>query len=211
MPKIRCLNGPSDRIELGFVEREATPKPLMKLSIQLHAAGLSLSDTVSVLESFGVERARSTVHNWVRKAELEPEGGKSPDHVAVDESVIWVNDERYWLYAAVDPATNEFLHVGVYDRCVMAHSESFIAELLEKHELEETQFLVDGAPWLHGALHRFGCDFRYETYGRRNAVERVFKEVKRRTYCFANHFRNASVESVESWLETLAFAWNQLI
>jgi len=35
------------------VEREATPEPLMRLSIHLHAAGLSLSDTVSVLEQFG--------------------------------------------------------------------------------------------------------------------------------------------------------------
>jgi len=211
MPEIDRLNGPSDRIELGFVEREATPKPLMKLSIQLHAAGLSLSDTVSVLENFGVSRSRSTVHNWMRKAELEPEGGKSPDHVAIDESVIWLNDEQYWLHAAVDPETNEFLHVRVFSSCVMAYSEMFLEELLEKHDLEETLFLVDGAPWLHGALHRYGCDFRHETYGRRNAVERVFKEVKRRTYRFANHFRHASTESAESWLQTLAFVWNQLI
>ena len=34
----------------------------MKLSIQLHLARLSLSNTVSALEIFGIERARSTVH-----------------------------------------------------------------------------------------------------------------------------------------------------
>ena len=63
MPKTTRLNGYLDEIELEFVEREATPRLLMKLSIQLHLAGLSLSNTVSFLEVFGVKRARSTVHN----------------------------------------------------------------------------------------------------------------------------------------------------
>ena len=103
MPENERLNCSIDRIQLDFVEREATPEFLMKLSIQLHLSGLSLSNTVRVLETFGVQRARSTVHNWVHKADLQPESGKDPDHVAVDETVIQLNDNRYWLYAAVDP------------------------------------------------------------------------------------------------------------
>lgn len=67
----------------------------MKLSIQLHAARSSLSDTVPVLENFGVQRARSTVHNWVQKADLQPTDGKNPNHVALDETVIHLNDQRY--------------------------------------------------------------------------------------------------------------------
>jgi putative transposase len=89
------FTGCLEDIDLAFVEREATPRLLMKLSIQLHLAGLSLSNTVSILEIFGVERARSTVHNWVHKADLQPETGRCPDHVAVDETVIQLNDEQY--------------------------------------------------------------------------------------------------------------------
>jgi transposase-like protein len=69
-----------DEIELGFVEREATPRLLMKLGISPHLAGLSLSNTVSIFEIFGVERARSTVHNWVHKADQQPEADRNPDH-----------------------------------------------------------------------------------------------------------------------------------
>lgn len=36
MPKNAGLGGSIDRIGLDFVEREATPRLLMKLSIQLH-------------------------------------------------------------------------------------------------------------------------------------------------------------------------------
>jgi len=49
MPENDRLNGCLNEIELGFVEREATPRLLMKLGIQLHLAGLSLSNTVSIL------------------------------------------------------------------------------------------------------------------------------------------------------------------
>ena len=62
MPENARLNGDLDEIDLEFVEREAMPRFLMKLSIQLHLAGLSLLNTVSILELFGVTRARSTVY-----------------------------------------------------------------------------------------------------------------------------------------------------
>ena len=70
MPENDRLDGCLNEIELGFVEREATPKLLMKLGIQLHLASLSLSNTVSILEMFGVSCARSTIYNWVHKGRI---------------------------------------------------------------------------------------------------------------------------------------------
>ena len=93
----RCfdrLSGDSSCIELDFLEREATPKSAMKLGIRLHLAGLSLWDTVSILERMGVNRHRTTVHRWVQKADLQPADGVNPDHVALDETVIQLNSER---------------------------------------------------------------------------------------------------------------------
>lgn len=144
MPKIDRLNERSGCFELDFLEREATPKPAMQLGIRLHLAGLSLSDTVSVLDTFGVERARSTVHNWVQKADLQPLDGANPDHVAVDETVIQLDDEQYWLYAAVDPAANRLLHVRLYSTRNTAVSSMFMAELREKHSVDDALVLVDG-------------------------------------------------------------------
>jgi len=181
MPENDRLNGCLNEIELGFVEREATPKLLMKLGIQLHLAGLSLSNTVSILEIFGVSRARSTVHNWVHKAELQPEAGRSPDHVAVDETVIQLNDEQYWLYAAVDPETNELLHIRLEPTTNKAIDHAFFAELREKHTVDDVSrnqrflvceqdaqslvnavFFIDGSHSLKDACRRHGLDFRYK-------------------------------------------------
>jgi len=118
----------------------------MKLGIRLHLAGLSLSDTVSILESLGVNCHRSTVHRWVQKADLQPTGGAEPNHVAVDETVIQLNTERYWLYAAVDPDTNRLLHVRLYPTRTTAITSIFLSELREKHQVDDVIFLVDGAP-----------------------------------------------------------------
>lgn len=211
MAEIARLGGCSDCIELDFVEREATPEPLMKLGIRLHLAGLSLSNTISELERFGIDRARSTVHNWVQKAELQPEEGQQPDHIAVDETVIQIYDQRYWLYAAVDIDTNEFLHVKLGTAQNTGLSSLFFSELKQKHDVSDTVFLVDGAPWLQQALRRHGLTFRHETNGQRNTIERLYKEIKRRTNQFANHFRRVDPMTAETWLRAQAFCQNQLI
>ncbi|KPN30204.1 hypothetical protein SY89_01251 [Halolamina pelagica] len=211
MLEIARLNGGSDCFELDFVKREATPEPAMKLGIRLHLAGLSLSDTISILDRLGVERCRTTVHNWVQKADLQPLGGANPDHVAVDETVIQLNDERFWLYAAVDTDTNRLLHVKLSPTRNQAITEMFLSELREKHLVDDAVFLVDSAPWLQAALHRHGLDYRYEKHGNRNSVERVFRELKRRTNQFSNCFSHAEADTVENWLQAFAFAWNQLI
>ena len=211
MNEISRLSGGIDAIELDFVEREATPTEIMELAIHLHLGGLSLSNTVSVLDNFGVSRARSTVHNWVQKADLEPRCGRDPDKIALDETVVKVNGERYWLVAAVDPETNVILHTRLYPTRNTALTKMFLRELQEKHDIDDAEFFVDGAPWLHAGLFELGMHFRHETFGERNPVERVFQEIKRRTNQFYNTFSRASPESAEEWLKALSWAWNQLI
>jgi len=88
MSKNTRLGRGKDAIELDFVEREATPEFAMEIGIQIHLAGLSVLNTVSVLERLGVERVRSTVHNWVHKADLQPSDERIPNQIAVDETIL---------------------------------------------------------------------------------------------------------------------------
>ena len=183
----------------------------MKLSIQLHLAGLSVSNTVLVLELFGVKRAKSTVDNWGHKADLQPENGRSPIHVAVDETVIRFDDEQYWLYAAVDPETNELLHTKLEPTRMNVLAHAFFTELREKHDVDNAVFLVDGATPLKDACNRHGLNFRYEKHENRNSVEHVFREVNTQKCRFLNFFSHAKAETADEWLKSFAFAWNQLI
>jgi putative transposase len=105
MPEIARLIGRTDWIDLDFVERQRTPEYAMKLGIQLQLAGLSLRNTVSILKDLGVERSPKAIQGWVQKADLQPVTGRSSNHVAVDKTVIRIDDQQFWLYAAADPDT----------------------------------------------------------------------------------------------------------
>ena len=160
----------------------------MKLGIQNHMPEPSLLNTISVLDTFGVERSRKAVHDWVQKADLQPVSGKAPNQVAVDETVIRINDHQLWLYAAANPQTNEILHLRLFSTTTTALTEIFLKELRQKHDVETAVFLVDGAKHLQAALQRAGLRFQTERHGNRNPVERIFREVKRRTSSFSNCF-----------------------
>ena len=198
-------------IDLSFVERDRTPRWAIEIGIRCHLAGMSLREVSKHLELFGIKRSHIAIHNWVHKADLQPESGQSPDHVAVDETVIRLNDQNYWLYAAVDPETNELLHTKLEPTTNKVIAHAFFTELREKHDVDDAVFLIDGSLSLKDACQRHGLDFRYERHGNRNSVERVFREVKRRTSSFSNCFSNAKAETADDWLRSFAFAWNQLI
>ena len=125
--------------------------------------------------------------------------------------MIRLNDEQYWLYAAVDPETNKLLHTKLEPTTNKVIAHTFFAELSEKHDVDDAVFLIDGSHSLKDACSRHGYDFRYERHGNRNSVERVFREVKRRTSSFSNCFSNAEAETADDWLRSFSFAWNQLI
>ena len=204
MAEISRLSGNRDWIDLDFVERERTPEPAMKLGIQSHVAGLSLSNTVELLESLGVQRSKKAVHDWIQKADLQPRSGRSPNQIALDETVIRINDQQFWLYAAANPQTNQLLHVRLFSTTTTALTEIFLRELQQKHDVETADFLVDGAQYLQTALQRAGLRFQIRRHGNRNAVERIFRELKRRTSSFSNCFSHVKPETAENWLQSFA-------
>ena len=195
-------------IDLEFVERDRTPRNLIEKGIRYYLAGLSLSNTVILLDELGIDRSRTAVHNWVQKVDLQPAGGESPDQVAVDQKSIRVNDEEYWLYAAVDPETNRILHSRLFPTYTIPIAREFLTELCEKHDVADAVFLVDDADDLKGGLRRENLSYRVEIHGFRNSVERIFREVQRRTSSFSNCFSHVDPPTAETWLQAHAVWWN---
>ena len=209
MSEFNRLSEAIEWIDLDFVERERTPRRVIEVGIRLHLGGLSLSNTKRELERLGVERSRTAIHNWVQKADLQPTGTHASNQIAVDETVIRLNGERHWLYAAVDPETNDFLHSRLYSRRTNWTTREFLQELREKHSVENCTFLIDEATHLISTLTDLGLRFQVIRHGNRNAVERVFREVKRRTSSFSNTFSHVEVPTAESWLQAFAVWWNR--
>ena len=209
MAEIDRLSESTEWIDFEFVERQRTPEFAIQVGIQLHLAGLSPSNTKQYLEKLGVERSRTAIHDWVQKADLQPDSNANPNQIAVDETVIRVNGQRHWLYAAVDPDTNQLLHVRLFQTRTTQLTLLFLRELREKQQVSDVTFLVDDAHHLKNALDRLGLRFRVCRHGNRNAIERIFREVKRLTFSFSNMFSNATVPTADSWLKAFAVWWNR--
>jgi putative transposase len=111
--------------------------------------------------------------------------------------VIRVNDQQFWLYAAADPDTNELLHLRLFPTTTTALTEIFLRELRQKHDVESAVFLVDSAQHLQTALTRVGLRVQTTRHGNRNAIERIFRELKRRTSSFSNCFSHVEPQTAE--------------
>ena len=121
--------------------------------------------------------------------------------------MIRINDQQFWLYAAGDPTTNDLLHVRLFASTTIALTEMFLRELRDKHDVDSAEFLVDGAKHLETALQRAGLRFQISRHGNRNAIERIFRELKRRTSSFSNCFSHVEPDTAESWLQAFA-SWH---
>ena len=208
MAEFDRLDGCIEWIDLSFVERDRTPEWAIQVGIRCHLGGMSLRDASQFLDELGVHRSHVAIHDWVQKADLQPASTVTADQLAVDEKVIRINGNDYWLYGAVDPETNEILHLRLFSATTKQTTRWFLAELHRRYQLDGVEFLVDDADYLVNVLDDDGYRFQMRSHGNRNAIERVFWEIERRTSSFATSFNHVEPQTAETWLEALAVRHN---
>ena len=208
MPKFDRLKGCIEWIDLSFVERRRTPEWAIQVGIRCHLAGMSLRDASQFLDELGVQRSHVLVHKWVHKADLQPISTVTADQLAVDEKMIRLHGQQFWLYGAVDPKTNKILHVSLFPTATKQTTRWFLTELHHRYQLDDVMFLVDDADYLGPVLAEDGYRFQTLAHGNRNAIERVFWEIERRTSSFANSFSHVELETAQDWLEAFAVHQN---
>jgi transposase-like protein len=102
--------------------------------------------------------------------------------VAVDETVLKVNGQICYLWAAIDVDTNEVLAVYASRGRGIPSAIKFLKKVLDS--CEGKPVIVDKGPWYRWAFERLGLEYRHERFGMRNRVERFFRYLKERTMVF---------------------------
>ena len=190
MPEIERLSEGITWIDLSFVERRRTPEWAIEVGIRCHLAGMSLRDASQFFDKLGVDRSHVAIYEWVHKADLQPISTVSADQLAVDEKMI------------------RLLHVSLFPTATKQTARWFLTELHRRYQLDDVEFLVDDANYLGPVLAEDGYHFQILAHGNRNAIERVFWEVERRTSSFANSFSHVELETAQEWLEAFAVYHN---
>jgi putative transposase len=107
--------------------------------------GLLFREVKGVLQWLGVDCCFQAVWTWKKKLAEEQSDPPmaSPSRVAVNETQIEVDGETKWLHAAIDRESKLFLEVDVYSRRGTDPAAAFLHRLTEKHDVANTEFLVD--------------------------------------------------------------------
>ncbi|KZX49936.1 IS6 family transposase [Haloarcula sp. K1] len=188
-------------------ENERTPTPVRRFGVRLHTAGLSIRETVAILDLLGVDRSHGAVWNWVHtlsEAQSDPPTAE-PSRVAVDEKQIEVDGEKKWLYAAVDVDSKLLLEVDVFSRRGPDPAAAFLHRLTQKHDVADTEFLADAGGYLT-ALSRHDLSGRLN-YRSRNHIEKWFQTVTMRIDRF-HFFWRGSQSSAKQWLRRFRHHYN---
>jgi transposase-like protein len=159
MAEFDRLNGCIEWIDLSFVKRERTPRWAIEVGFRCHLSSMSLRETSKFLGELGIDRSHVAIHNWVHKAEVQPASTVSANQLAADEKMIRLYGQQFWLYGAVDPETNEILHVSLFPAANKQTTRGFLDELRRRYQLNNALFLVDDADYLGSVLAEDGYRF----------------------------------------------------
>ncbi len=172
------------------------------------STGCSIRETQAILRLFGVQRSHQAIFQWVhRVADSDPDPPEAkPKWVAVDKTAVKINGGWSWLYTAIDLDTKLILGVGLFGRYVTDPAAAFLHGLLEKHELSEAVFLVDGFGY-QTALARLGLSSRRD-YTDRNLIEKWFQTLKMRIDRFHNSWVG-NRSSARRWCSQFAHYYNR--
>ena len=188
-------------------ENERTPTPVRVFGVRLHSMGLSVREAAAVLGILGVDRSHGAVWNWTHdlaESQADPPTA-APARVAVDEKQIEVDGEEKWLYAAIDTESKLLLEIDVYSRRGTDPAAAFLHRLTEKHDVSDTEFLVDGGGYLT-ALFRHDLSGQLD-YKERNHIEKWFQTVSMRIDRFHSFWRG-SQSSARRWLRRFRHHYN---
>ncbi|MFA9416399.1 IS6 family transposase [Natrinema sp. HArc-T2] len=188
-------------------ENERTPTPVRVFGVRLHSMGLSVREVVAVLDLLGVDRSHGAVWNWTHdlaESQADPPAA-APSRVAVDEKQIEVDGKKKWLYAAIDTESKLLLEIDVYSRRGTDPAAAFLRRLTEKHDVSDTEFLVDGGGYLT-ALFRHDLSGQLN-YTDRNHIEKWFQTVSMRIDRFHSFWRG-SPASARRWLRRFRHHYN---
>jgi len=170
------------------------PVSLKAEAVFLYFRGLSLRAVKEYLLNKGYDVSIETIRKWFHAV------GKALQAiytvalwVYVDETKIKARGKTYYLWLAVDEkGFPVFMHLS-------RRRDSWTAQLV-LYNTKATGCTTDKGPWYVSAVSKLSMEWRHETFGKRNVVERWFFYIKHRLKKFYKRFPwNAKYETVYRW------------
>jgi transposase-like protein len=197
----------------------------------MHHAGLSCRRTSQLVTLLAEPVSHNPITAWYRRAGdlFRAEPVRYHEELVVDETSLHIEDPEenedgegdedededgdgllaVFLWAAIDPATGEVVHVAVAEGRGGVEARGFLQGVLRRCR-NRPRVHVDRGVWYPWPLRYLGLPWSQTSGGVRNHVETWFGVLKGRLDAFRRRWpRNASREGVEAWVRGSAVVWNR--
>ena len=177
-------------------------------SLYLYFLGLSLRNTSNALIPFrDQKRSYVSVWNWIQKfAEYPIYKRKRVSAFIIDETIIQIGSQHFWLWICVEPIHRSVLGIHSSQERIMFVAENFIRSLVEKYGSHTVY--TDGGTWYPQACNFLHLKHRLHYTLEKSLIRRVMQYFKDRTECFDDYYpciinkkRNCNLTHVYNWLK----------
>lgn len=150
-----------------------------------------------------VDRSHEAIRQWVHRLKhLFESDCQSRQEVAVDETMIEIDGEEVYVWAAVDRGTLEVLAVDVSPGRSNLDAFLFLKEILKRCR-GRSLARADRGPWYDWSLERLDCEYERVTWGNQSLIEAWFGPFKYRTRRFWHRFPYYSTTDSTSVADSL--------
>ncbi|SRR5579883_1493267 len=193
--------------------RTRTDPAIIRYGLYLYYSSRSFRLAARCLSSI-VKRSHVAIWKWVQRysdyADRFRTDRRLVRAIFVDETLVQIDGQDYWLWIAYEPALNSCLMMHLSRERTLFVCYRFFRKLRDRYGRKP--IFTDGAPWYVDACK--WLRMRHRVYGTplKNLMERFIQNIKDRTECFDDHFPCRKVDCnrrhVWNWLKLFLFYIN---
>ena len=199
-------------------ERNRTSTVIVMYSLYLYFLGLSLRNTSKALIIFKDKKRShvSVLWNWIQRfAEYPVYKRKRVSAFIIDETVIQIGSQQYWLWFCIEPVHSSVL--GIYlsfqmrEICLLLRNS---LDLLYQKYGKHTVF-TDGGTWYDEACNVLGLKHYLHSLLEKSLMERVNQYFKDRIENFDDYYLcmldECNLFHVHNWIQFFVSMYNDTI
>ena len=196
-------------------ERNRTSTIVIMYSLYLYFLGLSLRNTSKALTIFkDQKRSYVSVWSWIQRfAEYPIYKRKRVSAFIIDETIIQIGSQQYWLWFCIEPLHKTILGIYISEERNMLVAENFIRSLVDKYG-KHTVY-TDGGTWYHEACNVLRLKHYLHSPFEKSLMERVNQYFKDRTENFDDYYPcmqdECNLFHVHNWIQFFVSMYNYTI
>ena len=185
-----------------------THPAIISYGLYLYFSSRSFRLAAKCLEST-IRRSHVAIWKWVQKysdfADRFVVEKCKVKRIFVDETLLRVDGQDYWLWIAYEPTLNRCLMMNLSRERTIFVCYQFFRRL--KNRYGRKPVFTDGARWYNDVCKWLRLNHQVYDSELKNLMERFVQQIKDRTECFDDHFpcrkHNCNKQHVWNWLKLL--------